>query len=144
MENKYFPKLRWLSVTEQEQLRSNDFIPSATASQSRQSFFDPYDLSSDNEEYLTPKNGTKTTPGRSDPAVRLLTAPMLYLISLPESPRDWGQVNRNIDYYHSDRIEIGRTFWLPAITECWHQQEEMHSQDVKVYACVWPRRKVSQ
>jgi len=52
-----------LSVTKHEKLQSNDFIHSATPSLSGQSSFDPYDLSSGDEEYLTPENLAETTPG---------------------------------------------------------------------------------
>jgi len=70
VENEYCTKHRQLSVTKHEKQLSNDFIHSATPSQSGQSFFDPYDLSSGDEEYLTPKNLTQTTPGLSDRAAR--------------------------------------------------------------------------
>jgi len=57
-----------------------------------------------------------------------LTAARLYLISPPESPKNWGQVNPNLDDYHSDPIVISSTFWIPDIAEWWRQQEEMHSK----------------
>ena len=63
VENEYRPKQRRLSVTKHEKLQSNDFIHSATPFQSGQSLFDPYDLCSGDEEYLTPKNLAETTPG---------------------------------------------------------------------------------
>jgi len=40
------------------------------ASGSGQSSFDPYDLSSDDEEYLMPNNMPSMTPGRSNRAAR--------------------------------------------------------------------------
>jgi len=86
-----------LLVTKHETLWSDDFIPSTTASQSGQSSFDPYDLSSDDEEYLRLKNVAETTLGRSDRTARLLTAARLYLNSPTESAKDWGQVNLNLD-----------------------------------------------
>jgi len=49
------------------------------------SSFDPYDLSSNDEEYLTPNNVAKTTTGANDPTARLLTATRLYLNSPPEA-----------------------------------------------------------
>jgi len=128
VENEYCAKHRRLSVTKHEKLQSNDFIHSATPSQSGQSSFDPYDLSSSDEEYLTPKNWVETTPGRCDRAACLLTAARLYLNSLPESPKNWGQVTPDLDDYHSDPMEISRIFWIPDIAEWWRQQEETHSK----------------
>jgi len=58
----------------------------------------------------------------------LLTAARLYLNSLPEAPKSWGQVNPNRNDYHSDPIEISSTFWLLDINDWWHQQEETHSK----------------
>ena len=66
VDNEYCAKHRQLSVTKHEKLLSNDFIHSAMPSQSGQSSFDPYDLSSGDEEYLTPENLAETTPGQSD------------------------------------------------------------------------------
>jgi len=70
VENEYCAKHRPLSVTKHEKLQSNDFIHSAMPSQSGQSSFDLYDLSSGDGEYLTPKNLAETTPGRSDRTAR--------------------------------------------------------------------------
>jgi len=81
VENEHCAKHRWLSVTKHETPQSNDFIHSATPSQSGQSSFDPYDLSSGDEEYLTPKNLAETTPWWRDRAARLLTAARLYMNS---------------------------------------------------------------
>jgi len=53
-----------------------------------------------------------------------LTATRLDLNSHPELPQNWGQINPNLNDYHSDPMEIGRTFWLPDITDWWWQQEE--------------------
>jgi len=128
VENEYCAKHRRLLVTKHEKLQSNDFIHSAMPSQSGQSSFDPYDLSRGDEEYLTPKNLAETTPGRCDRAAGSLTAARLYLNSLPESPKNWGQDNPNLDDYHSDPIEIRSTFRIPDIAEWWRQQEEKHSK----------------
>jgi len=117
-----------LSVTKHDKLQSNDFIHSATPSQSGQSSFDPDDLSSSDEEYLTPENLAETTTGRCDRAARLSTAAWLYLNPPPESPRNWGQVNLNLDDYHSEPMEISSTFWITDIAEWWRQQEETHSK----------------
>jgi len=97
------------------------------ASGSCQSFFDPYDLSSDDEEYLTPNKVAETTPERSDRAARLFTAARLYLNSPPEAPKNWGQIDPNLNHLHSDPMEIRSTFLLPDITDWRRQQEEMHS-----------------
>jgi hypothetical protein len=57
-----------------------------------------------------------------------LTAAKLYLNSPFESPKNWWQVDSNVNDYHSDRMEINGTFWLADITNWWRQQEEMHSK----------------
>ena len=111
-----------------ETVPTSNLVPSATASGSYQSSFDPYDLSSDDEEYLTPNNVAERTPGRSDRAAHLLTAARLYLNSPPEAPKNWGQINPNLNDYHSDPMEISSTFWIPDITDWWRQQEETHSK----------------
>jgi hypothetical protein len=98
------------------------------ASASYQSSFDPYDSSNDDEEYLTPNNVAEMTPRRSDRAARLLTAARLYLNSPPEAPKNWGQINPNLNDYHSNQMEISITFWIPDITDWWRQQAEMHSK----------------
>jgi hypothetical protein len=68
------------------------------------------------------------TPGQSNRAACILTAPRLYLIPPPESPKNWGQVNTNVNDYHSDHMEISSILWLPDITDWWRQQEETHSK----------------
>ena len=137
VENEHFSKHRQLSVTKREKLQSNDFIHSAMPSQSGQSLFDPYDLSSGDEEDLKPKNLAKTTPGRSNRAACLFTATRLYLNSLPQSPKNWGQVNPNLDDYHSNLMRVCSTFWIPDIAEWWQQQGETHSKyaDLSNVAC---------
>ena len=105
---------------------SSDHISSATASRFWQSSFDPYDLSSDDEEYLTPNNVVGTTPGRSDRAVPLFTVARLYFNSPPEEPKNWGQSNPNLNNYHSDPMEFSSSFWILDITDWWRQQVEMH------------------
>ena len=115
-------------VNKHESLLSSNPIPSATASGSCQSCFDPSDLSSDDEEYLTPDTVAEMTPGQSDRAARELTAARLYLNSPPEAPRSWGQINPNLNDYHSDPTEISSTFWIPDLTDWWRQQEEAHSK----------------
>jgi len=75
-----------------------------------------------------PTNVAKMTPGRSDRAARLLTAARLYLNSPPKLPQNWGQINPNLNDYHTDSMEISSTFWLPNIADWWRQQEETHSK----------------
>jgi len=128
VENEYCAKHRCVPVNNHESLPSCNLIPSATASGSCESSFDPYDLSSDDEEYLTPDNVAETTPGQRGRAARLLTATRLYSNSPPEAPKNWGQINPNYNDYHSDPMEISSTFWLPDNTDWWHQQEERHSK----------------
>jgi len=98
------------------------------ASRSGQSSYDPYDLFSDDDEYLMPNNVAETTPGQSDRAALLLTAARLYLNSPPELPQNWGQINPNLIDYHTDRMEISSIFWLPDITDWWRHQEETYSK----------------
>ena len=77
------------------------------------------------------------TPRRSDHAARSLTATMLSIASPPESSKHWGQVNPNRNDNHCDTIEIGSTIGSSDITDCWHQQTEIHSMysDVSNVAC---------
>jgi len=102
-----------------------------------QSSIDPPDVSSDDEEYLTPYNVAETTPGQSDRAARILTAARLYLNSPPEGPKNWGQIDPNLNDYQSDPMEIRSTLWLPDITDWWRQQEKTHSKytDLSNVAC---------
>jgi hypothetical protein len=50
VENEYCAKHRWLPINKHQSLPSSNYISSATASQSCQSSFDPYHLSTDDEE----------------------------------------------------------------------------------------------
>jgi len=68
----------------------------------------------------------ETTPGRSDHAACQLTATRIYFNSLPEAPQNWGHIDPNLNDYHSERMEISSTFWLPDITDSWRQQKETH------------------
>jgi len=90
VENKYCAKHRRVPVNKLQSLLSINSIFSTTASGCCQSFIDPYDSSSDNEEYLTHNNVPETTPRRSDRPAHLLTATRLYLNSPPEAPKNWG------------------------------------------------------
>jgi len=128
VEKKYCAKHRYLPVTESKNLPNNNLSFSAMASRSAQCSYDPYDLSSDEKEYLMPNNVAKMTPRRSDHAAHLLTATRLYLNSPTKLPQSWRQINPNLNDYHSDPMEIRRTYWLPDITDWWRQQEETHSK----------------
>jgi hypothetical protein len=83
-------------------------------------------LSSDDEDYLTPDNVAETRPGRSDCAARLLTAARLHFNSPPEAPKNWGQINPNLNDCHSDPMEIRSSFCIPDIADWWRQQPETH------------------
>jgi len=63
VENEYCAKHRRVQVNTLETVPSSNLVPSATASRSYQSYFDPYDLSSNDEEYLMPNNVAETTHG---------------------------------------------------------------------------------
>jgi len=97
--------------------QQSNFFPSAIIAGFGQSFFDPYDLSTNDDEYLTPTWVAEPTQGRSDHAVCFLAAARLYFTSPPEVPRNLGLVNPNDNDYHSDPMEISSTFGLPDITD---------------------------
>jgi hypothetical protein len=63
LENEYCAKHRGMLVNKVKMVPSSNLVPSATASGSYQSSVDPYDLSSEDEEYLIPDNVAGTTPG---------------------------------------------------------------------------------
>jgi hypothetical protein len=54
-----------------------------------------------------PNDVAETMPGGSNCAAQLLTAALLYVNSLPESPHNWVRINPNHNYYYSDIMEIG-------------------------------------
>jgi len=128
VENEYCAKHRRVPVNKLETVPSSNLVPSGTASGSYRLSFDPYDSSSDDEKYLTPNNVAETTPGWNDRGARLLNAVRLYLNSPAEAPNNWGQINPNLNDYHSDPMEISSTFWIPDITYWWRQQEKTHSK----------------
>ena len=119
VENEYCAKHRSGADNKLETVLSNNLLLSATASASYQWSFDPYDSSSDDVEYLMPNNVAETTPGRSYPAAGSLTAATLILNSPPEAPRNWGQIDRYLNDYHSHPMEHSGTFWIPDITDWW-------------------------
>jgi len=128
VENEYCAKHRCVPVNKYQSFPSSDHISSAMASQSCQSSFDPYDLFSYDEEYLTPNNVAETTPGQSCRTALLLTAARLHLNSPPEVQKHWGQINPNLNDYHSDRMVLSSTFWITNIPDWWPQQEDTHSE----------------
>jgi hypothetical protein len=85
-------------------------------------------LSSDDEVCLTPNNVAEMTPGQSDCAACSLTAARLNLNLLPESPKNWGQINPNLNDSQFDPMVISSLFWILDITNWWRQQEETHSK----------------
>jgi len=47
----------------------------------------------------------------------------------PAAPKNWGQINPNINDYHSDSMEMSSTYWLPDITDWRCQQDETYSKN---------------
>jgi hypothetical protein len=121
VENEYCTKQQGVPGNKLETIPSSNFVPSTMASGSYQSSFDQYDSSGDDEEHVPPNNVAEMTPGRSNRAALILNAARLYLISPPEEPKKWGQINPNLNEYHSGPMEISRTFWIPDITDLWRQ-----------------------
>ena len=126
--NEYCAKHRRVGKYEQESLPSRNLVSSATDSVSCESSFDPYDLSMNDEGYSTPDNAAETTPRPSDHTARLLTTARLSLILPPEVPKNLGQLNPNLNEYHSDPMDMSSTLWLPDITDRWCQQAETNSK----------------
>jgi hypothetical protein len=50
------------------------------------------------------------------------------LNSPPEAPKNWVQINPNLNDSHSDPMEISSTFWIPEIADWRQQQEEINSK----------------
>jgi hypothetical protein len=115
-------------VNKYKSLTSSNFVPYAMASGSCQSSFDPDDLSSDDKEYLTPNNEAVMTPRQIDSVDSILIVAMLHLNSLPEVPKNCGQIYPNLNAYHTNPVEISIIFWIPHIADCWRQQKEMHTK----------------
>jgi len=121
VENEYCAKHRRVAVNKHESFPRRNLIPSETVLRSCQSSFDAYDLSSDNEEYVMTNNVSETTPGQSDRAAHILTAARLCLNPLPEAPKNWGQINPNLNDYHVDPMEISSSCCSTDITDWWRQ-----------------------
>jgi hypothetical protein len=126
VENEYYAKHRRLPVIKSDKTLNNNLSSFEMASRSGQSSYDPYDLSNDDGKYLIPTNVDETQTGRSDCAACSLTATRLYLNSPPELAQNCGQINPNLNDYHSDPMEISSTLWVPDITDWWRQHEETH------------------
>ena len=88
VEIEYCAKHRRVLVNILESIPSSNLIPFATASPYCPSSIDPYDVSSDDDEYLTPNNMTETTTGRRDHVARHLTADRLFLNLPPEAAKN--------------------------------------------------------
>jgi len=78
VEDESCAKHRHVPVNKHESLPSSNLVRSATASGFCQSSVDPYDLSSEDEEYSTPNNVAETTPRWSDCAAQILPAARLH------------------------------------------------------------------
>ena len=128
VENEYCAKHGRVPVNKHKSLLSSNLIRSAKAPGSCQTSLDPYDLCSDDEEYLAHNIVSEMTPRRRDRTAHPLTPTRLSMNSPPEAPKDRGQIDPNLTVYHSDPMEISSTFLLPDITDWWSQQEELHSK----------------
>jgi len=128
VENESRAKYWCVPVNKAESVPRNNLVPSVTASGSGQSSFDPSDLSGNNGEYVRPPKVGEMTPGRSDRAASLLTSARLYLNSPPGAPKNWWQIDPNLNDYHSDPMLISSTLRLPDITYWWRQHEELHTE----------------
>jgi len=92
VENKYCAKHRGMPIIIPEKVAGSNIVPSAKASRFGESFYDPHDLSSDDEEDLTPKRMVETTPWWRDRAARFLSTARLYLNSPHEAQRTGGKL----------------------------------------------------
>jgi hypothetical protein len=57
-----------------------------------------------------------------------VTATRIYLNSPPKAPKNCGQINANLNDYHSNQVEISSTISIPDITNSWRQLKETHSK----------------
>jgi len=129
VENRYCARHRRVPLIMHHSLPSSNLNSTSKVRGSCQASFAPYDLSSDDDEYLTPNNVAETTPRRIDRTARLLTTARLFLNSPPEATKNWAQINPNLNDYHSNPMEISSTCWLPDITNWWRQYEKTHSKN---------------
>jgi len=128
VENEYCAKHQRVPAIKHESIPICNPIPSATVLGSWQSSIDPYDLSSDDDEYLITTNVAELTPGWSVRAVPLLPAASLNLDSPPQAPKNCWQIHPNLNDYDSHTEKNTSTFWLLDITNWWRQQEETNSK----------------
>jgi len=127
-ENEFCVTHQCMVVNKPKGIPSNNHFPWAAASGSRQSSLNPNHLSCDDQEYLMPNHVADMTPMQSDHSACLWTTPWLNSNSRPNTTRNWGQINRNLDDYRSDRKEICSIGRIPDITDCRRQWEEMQSK----------------
>jgi hypothetical protein len=73
-----------MSINTPERVQQSNFILTAKASRLGQSSYDPYDLSSNDEKYVTPQCMAAMTHGRTDHPAHLLTAAGFHLKLKPE------------------------------------------------------------
>jgi len=109
LENKYCAKHRHLPVIDPESIPNHNLFSFAMASGSGQSFYQPYDLASNDAEYLMLNNVAGITPGWSDHAARVLNAARSYLNSPPTLSPYWGHVDPNLNDYQFDTKEARST-----------------------------------
>ena len=128
MENEYCTKHLYVPVNKHQSVLSNNLVPSTIPSGSGQSFFDPYDLSSDDGAYLPPANVAESSPGQINHASCIVTTALLCLNSPPEAPKNWGHIYQNLNDYYSDPMESSSSFWIPDITDWWRLQEDTNSK----------------
>ena len=117
MENDYCAKHQRLPVIKPESVLSYNLCSSSMASISGQSLYDPYQLPSNDEEYLIPETVAETTASQSNRVACLLTAARLHLNSPPELPWSRGPIDSNLNDYHSNPRQLISTFWIPDITD---------------------------
>lgn len=129
VDNKYFEKYTHLRFIEPESVPSINLFPSAMVSTSWQSWLHPYHWSCDGKEYSIREDVLQTMPRWSNRTTCLSTAIRLHLNSLSEIPPIWGQVNLNLNDYHSSHIKISSTLKLLHLTHWWHHHESMHSKN---------------
>jgi len=133
--NEFCAKHRCVPLVTPEWVRYNNLFLIAIASSSGQSSFEPCHLSSVDEEYWTGENVAGTTPGRSDRSALLLTTARLHLNLTPQSPKNWGQVNLNLNDYESNSMVMSTTLLVRVITDWLHQQDEPQSNYTKSLQC---------
>jgi len=128
-----------LPLIKPKSIPSNNLFSSTMSLTFGQSSYDPYVVSSNDEEYSVINNITEMMPRRSNRIEYLWPTARLSLNSLSEFPQIWGQLNQNLNDYHPDRMENSRTLWKQDISDCWHQQQKMHSKytDLSNVALNW-------